>query len=238
MDSGTSQVLLNGVPGKVSAAKEELDKVTHCPHCFLSLLCTFCNPSLTRKKHWHAQAPLPIGEDFNFPIIQYADDTILIMEAWQKQLFFLKAILNTYAKSIGLIVNYHKSNVYPLNVSDDKMNLLANAFQCQIGCFPFTYLGLSMGHTKPKLEVFLPLIQKVERRLAATSIFVSHDGRVQMVNADLTVLPTYCMCTLMLPAFVIKHIDKLRRQCLWWGPDDTSRKPLLAAWALDCKPKS
>lgn len=154
MDSGTSQVLLNGVPGKVSIAKEELDKVTHCPHCFLSLLRTFCNPSLTRQKHWHAQAPLPIGEDFNFPIIRYADDTILVMEACQKQLFFLKAILNTYAKSIGLIVNYHKSNVYPLNISNDKMNLLANTFQCQIGYFPFTYLGLSMGHTMQKLEAF------------------------------------------------------------------------------------
>lgn len=104
--------------------------------------------------------------------------------------------------------------------------------------FPLYILGTVYGAHNAKARSFLPLIQKVERRLAATSIFLSPTGMVQMVNVDLTTLPTYCMCTLMLPAFVIKHIDKLRRQCLWGGLDDTSRKPLLATWALDCKPKS
>jgi hypothetical protein len=33
----------------------------------------------------------------DFPIVQYADDTLLIMQADAKQLFCLKAILNTFA---------------------------------------------------------------------------------------------------------------------------------------------
>jgi hypothetical protein len=32
----------------------------------------------------------------DFPIVQYADDTLLIMESCPRQLFFLKAILNYF----------------------------------------------------------------------------------------------------------------------------------------------
>lgn len=44
-----------------------------------------------------------VGQDF--PIIQYADDTLLIMEACPRQLVALKALLNTFAESTGLKVN-------------------------------------------------------------------------------------------------------------------------------------
>lgn len=74
------------------------------------------------------------------------------MEAYPKQLFFLKAILNSFAESMSLHVNYHKSNIYLINVIDQKMVILARTFQCQIGTFAFTYMEL------PNLEAFLPLV--------------------------------------------------------------------------------
>jgi hypothetical protein len=63
------------------------------------------------------------GQDFH--IIQYTDDTILVLEACQKKLFFLKAILNSFAKSTGLRINYHKSNIYFVNVLAQNMEILA-----------------------------------------------------------------------------------------------------------------
>jgi hypothetical protein len=38
------------------------------------------------------------------------------LEACPKQLFFLKAILNSFASATGLKVNYNKSNMFPINV--------------------------------------------------------------------------------------------------------------------------
>jgi hypothetical protein len=64
---------------------------------------------------------------------------------------------------------------------------------------PFTYLGLPLGLKRPNLGAFLPLIQKTERRLATTFVFLSLAGRLQMVNAVFSSLPTYYMCTLKLP---------------------------------------
>jgi hypothetical protein len=54
------------------------------------------------------------------------------MEACPRQLFFLKSMLNSFADSTGLHVNYHKSNIYPINVTNQKMEILANTFHCKI----------------------------------------------------------------------------------------------------------
>jgi hypothetical protein len=54
--------------------------------------------------------PINVGYTSDLPIIQYADDTLLIMEVCPQQLFVLKAILNTFVDSTSLKVNYSKSN--------------------------------------------------------------------------------------------------------------------------------
>ena len=91
-------------------------------------------------------------------------------------------MLNSFTESTRLHVNYHKSNIYPINVSDQKLAILANTFHFKVGAMPFTYLGLPLGLKKPNLGALQPLIQKIERRLASTSVFLSQAGRLQMVN--------------------------------------------------------
>jgi len=96
---------------------------------------------------------LPITQpNEDFPILQYADDTILIMEADVNQILHLKEILQMFATSTGLVVNYSKSSMLPIYVHPDRLAVLASAFGCAIGSMPFTYLGLPMGTTKPKME--------------------------------------------------------------------------------------
>ena len=122
---------------------------------------------------------LPIRQPSNdFPIIQYVDDTILIMEADIDQLVCLKEILNKFAISTGLVVNYGKSMMVPINVHPDRMQVLASVFGCSIGSMPFTYLGLPMGTTKPKMEDLSPIMDRMERRLNACSSLLSYSGRL------------------------------------------------------------
>jgi len=159
------------------------------------------------------------------------------MQGDTRQLFFLKAILNSFAESIGLKVNYNKSTMVPVNVSEEKMNILANTFGCSIGSLPFTYLGLPLSITKPTVADFWPLVSKCERRLVNISSFLSEASRLQMTNVVLSALPTYTMCTYLLPKTVIKQIDKYRKYCLWMGSDINSKKPPKAAWKLVCNSK-
>lgn len=107
----------------------------------------------------------------DFPVVQYADDTLIVMQACAKQLFYLKGILNTFADSNGWRVNFHKSLMIPINVPSTKMEIFSRTFGCQQGSLPFTYLGLPLGISKPKIMDYFLLIQHVERRLASCASF-------------------------------------------------------------------
>ena len=186
----------------------------------------------------HLVPPFPQSAEDPFPIIQYADDTILVMQGYETQLLHLKEILHRIAISTGLVVNYHKSCLLPINKSQEKAAQLASAFGCLIGTFPFTYLGLPMGLTKPQVKDYAPLICRIERRLSASSQFLSYAGRLHLVNSVLSSLPTYYMCSLKIPAAVIEIIDKHRKNCLWRGSDFRKNGYNLAAWNIVQKPKA
>ena len=130
---------------------------------------------IINKGHREGLFELPIQsyENAQYPIIQYVDDTILIMKASQRELFTLKGLLESFAQSTGLRVNYMKSCLIPLNLSHDKARQLAGVFGCKLETLPFTYHGLPLGTTKPRVEHFGFIMNKVERRLTATSNFLS-----------------------------------------------------------------
>jgi hypothetical protein len=122
--------------------------------------------------------PIHLPHDHDFSILQYADDTLIFLQGDARQLFFLKAILNSFAESTGLKVNYEKSMMAPLNISEERFHVLAQTFGCSKGTLPSTYLGLPICLTKPTVANFLPLVSKVERRLISVSSFLSEAGRL------------------------------------------------------------
>jgi hypothetical protein len=186
----------------------------------------FLKTLLNKAKDLHLlNLPIPLDYTNDFPIIQYADDTLIFMEGCAKQLVFLKSLLQTFASSSGLKVNYSKSMMVPINVDDHKMQILSSTFGCSIGAMPFTYLGLPLGTTKPKVVDILPLVSKCERRLIGISTFLSQEGRLQMTTAIFSALPTFHLCTFKMHKTVIKQVDKYRKHCLWRGADINANHP-------------
>ena len=122
--------------------------------------------------------PIPMQHTSDFPILQYADDTLIIMEGCPVQIFFLKSLLNTFAASTGLKVNYAKSMMVPINITQDRIQHLANTFGCSVGSFPFIYLGLPLSLSKPNVEDFQPVVARCEKKLLSTSIYLSQAGRL------------------------------------------------------------
>jgi retron-type reverse transcriptase len=173
-NSRTSAVLLNGHPGKVFHCRRGVRQGDPLSPLLFVLAADLLQTLINKAKDQSLlNLPLPIEYSKDFPILQYADDTLIVMEGCSRQLFFLKALLNTFASSTGLKVNFQKSMIVPVNVRNEKLNYLAATFGCAIGSLPFTYLGLPLGLTKPKVEEFMPLITRCERRLASTSLFLS-----------------------------------------------------------------
>lgn len=104
------------------------------------------------------------------------------MQGDESQLALLKEILDKLSLSSGLKVNFHKSCLLPINIDHTKVNALASSFGCLVGSFPFTYLGLPIGLTKPQVKDYAPLICRIERRMSASSQFLTQAGRLQLVN--------------------------------------------------------
>ena len=81
----------------------------------------------------------------------------------------------------------------PINMTDERLDLLARTFGCSKGSLPFTSLGLPLGTTKPRVQDFLPLVNKCESRLGGVTYMLSQAGRLQITNAVLSALPTFYM---------------------------------------------
>jgi hypothetical protein len=109
--------------------------------------------------------------------------------------------------------------------------------RCQVGSLPFTYLGLPLGSSKPKIDDFSPLMDRIERRLMCCSSFLSYLGRLELVNYVISPIATYTMATLKLPSSVINYIDRARRQYLWRGSNFNKKYRNLVAWDLIQRPK-
>lgn len=74
----------------------------------------------------------------------------------------------------------------PINVSDDKLEMLANKFCCSKGTLPFTCLELPLGLTKPIVADFWPIVSKCERGPVAFPSYLNEEGRLELTNAVLT----------------------------------------------------
>lgn len=209
LGSATSPILLNGVPGKhfkcLRGAQQEDPLSLLLFVLGADLLQSVNNDAANRNILEHL-----LGSSFggDYPIIQYADDTLIILPVDAPQLTSLKGILATFAASTGLKVNYNISFVVPINVDQHKLQDLAAILGSQIGQMPFTYLGIPLGTTRPSITDFLPILTRMVKYLMGITRLLSYAGRLTLVNSVYSAIPFFYMCTLKLPPTIIDQIDK------------------------------
>jgi retron-type reverse transcriptase len=178
LSSGTSSVLLNGIPGKKFYCKRGVRQGDPLSPLLFVLAADLLQSILNKAMDQNLiSRPIHCACD-DFPVIQYADDTLIILKADAMQLVSLKALLHTFAESTGLKVNYHKSNMIPINMDTEKLNHFAATINCRTGTFPFTYLGLPLCIIKPPMEHFIPIIQRVQSRLGGIADFLNYGGKL------------------------------------------------------------
>jgi hypothetical protein len=232
-------VLLNGVPGKTIHCRRGVrQRDPLSPLLFVlaaDLLQSLVNEAFKRNL---ISLPLSTSYGQDYPIVQYTDDTLIIMPTIAKELFFFKCLLQSFIVSTRLKVNFSKFFIVPINVSEEKTNILAGTLGCQIGTMPFTYLDLPLGTTKLLVKDFMPILSRIEKRLMGIIPFASYAGRLTLVNAILLALPTYHMCVLAMPVEIIDQINKYRKHCLWRGSNINKKGNCLAAWNKVQRPKS
>ena len=103
----------------------------------------------------------------------------------------MKNILEDYADSVGLHINFNKSTLIPINTPEDTYNEIASIFGCACAQMLFTYHGLPLGTTKLNVSNLTPWICKAKDRITAAMSLMSYAGKLDLMNSLVTSLAIY-----------------------------------------------
>jgi hypothetical protein len=81
-------------------------------------------------------------------ILQYADDTIIFMDNDLEKAKNLKLLLSAFNQLSGLKINFHKSEIFLFGDAKNSEVVYSQLPGCQIGAYPFKYLGIPMHFRK------------------------------------------------------------------------------------------
>lgn len=158
-----------------------------------------------------------VGVSMEICQLIYVDDSVIFCEAKEDQIRYIRVILVILEVVSGLRVNWRKNGLFPIK-EVAQMQRLANILGCRIEQFPTTYLGMPLGSKHKELLIWDGIIQRSEKKLVIwNSQHLSLGGRHTLINVVFDSLPTYVMSLFPLPAKLLKKLDKLRREFLWFG---------------------
>ncbi|CAJ2641323.1 unnamed protein product [Trifolium pratense] len=133
--------------------------------------------------------------------LQFADDTLLLgVRSWAN-VRALRAVLVLFETMSGLKVNFNKSLLVGVNISDSWLGEAASVLCCKVGKIPFLYLGLQIGGYPRRLMFWEPVLSRIKNRLSGwKSRFLSFGGRLVLLKSVLTSLPVYALSFFKVPS--------------------------------------
>ena len=116
LSSASSSILLNGIPGKTFICKRGVRK----GGALSPLLFVFAadlRQTILNKACRAGVLKHPLSEEFqdDYPIVQYVDDTLLVLPGDARTLFNLKGLLRSFSEATRLHVNFSKFFLVPID---------------------------------------------------------------------------------------------------------------------------
>lgn len=228
-------------PRDESSQLEESDRVTRCPHIFSSFALRCCRV-YARKLNleemfsglkWHATAPPPINH------LLFADDSMFFSKTDPRSCKALIAILRRYEVASGQFINLEKSAITfsaktPAATKHRVREHLHILNEGGMG----KYLGLPENFGRKKRDIFASQIDRVRQRaLSWSTRFLSGAGKLILLKAVLTAIPTYAMSCFKLPMSLCKQLQSILTR-FWWDASPEAKKICWVSWQTLTKPKN
>uniref|UniRef100_A0A251UE24 Putative RNA-directed DNA polymerase, eukaryota, Reverse transcriptase zinc-binding domain protein n=1 Tax=Helianthus annuus TaxID=4232 RepID=A0A251UE24_HELAN len=238
LTSGRGSVLINGSPTKEFNFKRGLrqgDPLS--PFLFIiameivsMIMKRVCNLGLFRGCNLPNNGP-------HISHLCYADDVIFIGEWSDQNILVLNRILRWLNLVSGLKINRAKSKLYGVGVSDNEVARMASLIKCEVGSFPFIYLGIPIGANMKRATFWKPILDKFTSKLSRWKTkFLSFSGRLTLAKSVLGSLPTYYLSLFAAPKCIINRLEKIRRDFVW-GKSTSGHKLRWLRWKFLLKAK-
>ena len=142
--------------------------------------------------------------------LQFVDDTMLLGNKRRANVRALREALVIFESMSGLKVNFNKSLLVGINISDSWLNEAAAVLSCKVGKIPFMYLGLPIDGNSRRLTFWDPIVNRIKYRLSGwNSRFLSFGGRLILLKAVLTSQPVYALSFFKAPSGIISSVESL-----------------------------
>jgi hypothetical protein len=193
VQGGKVAVNLNGELGNYFRSFKGLRQGDPMPPLLFNLIADALSEILsTTKEKGLIIGLLPELVEGGLTHLQYADDTIMFVQNSEQNIINLKFLLFCYKKLSGMKINYSKSEIFTVGMTEADSQRVAQKFNCKLGCFPMKYLGLPIRRlSKAELS---GAATKIEKRLQTWKCgHLSYGGKSILINSSLTSIPMYTM---------------------------------------------
>ena len=164
--------------------------------------------------------------------------TLIFCSNKRKHITSLKFILYSFELLSVLAINFEKSMVLSIGISQSIRDQLAEILESRTADFPLIYLGMPLHCGKLRANDWSLLIKKIVKKLVGLKAkLLIMARRATLLNAIISPLVLFWMTNLILLAGTIKNIDKLHRAFLWNGNKGNKVGKNLLNWITICRPK-
>jgi hypothetical protein len=140
--------------------------------------------------------------------LQCADDTLLFLQHDTNAACHLKWLMMCFEQLPGMKINYHKSDLTPINLDPEDTKKYAQILCCEIGSFPFRYLRVPLNYEKLKREDIQPIVDRILSRISGwKGRLLSYGARHTLLRAFVASMPIYLMSVIKFPKWVVKAIN-------------------------------
>jgi hypothetical protein len=169
--------------------------------------------------------------------IQYADDTISMVEGDDESTVNMKFIHYCFEWMSCLKIKYHKSKAYFFGMDELDSRRIANMLNCTMGSLPMKYLGIPLTDMKLGMGAFDGVVEKIAKRVPPwKGKHMSSGARLILSNSCLTSLPMYTMEFYLLPGECHKKMNSIRCKFFWRGVEDKFKYHMVK-WVAIYRPR-
>lgn len=232
--------LVNGAPqGHVYPSRGLRQGDPLSPYLFI--LCTEVLSGLCSQAQRNGSLPgVKVGRHCP-PInhLLFADDTMFFCRSNPTSCNSLMDILDKYEKASGQCINRAKSAVtFSSKTSQDTKAKVKLSLRISNEGGIGKYLGLPEHFGRKKRDIFAGIVDKIRQKAHGwTSRYLSGAGKLILLKAVLSAMPSYAMTCFKLPQSLCKQIQSVLTR-FWWDAKPGLKKMCWVAWDKLTLPKS
>jgi hypothetical protein len=120
----------------------------------------------------------------------------------------LRVILMLFEKVFGMRINFHKSELIPLNLEHESVHEISHLLHCPVGSLPFRYLGVPIRFERLSREDLQHVINKLVKMIVGwRGRLMAYSSRLTLIKTCLASVPIYLMSFIKFPKWAIRLVE-------------------------------